>query len=102
MTQVHRFEFWLIFSRSGGVRTTKRLPSLDMRERAMQCQVDLPKSLFTRPQLKATINVPEIDTEVPEINIEAAETALAEVLGVDVSFTVKHPEEDNIDDYSQR
>lgn len=89
-----KYEFWLIFGRNGSVRTTKRAPGLEINERAMQCSVNLPESIFTRPSLKATIQVPSIDTAVPEINIEAAETALSEVLGATVAFEVIPPEQE--------
>lgn len=81
-------KFWLTFNSRGSVKATKGRPSMDVNERAMQCEVTLPASLFTRPQLKATIEVLPIETEVPEINIEAAETALAGVLGTDVVLEV--------------
>ena len=92
--QTIKYSFWLTFGRNGSVRATKNAPALAIDERAMQCVVELPSSLFTRPQLKATIQVPEIDATPPEIDIEAAETALSEVLGATVMFEVVQPAKD--------
>ncbi len=94
MSDTITYKFWLAFDSDGNTpRTTKNLPTMGPHSRAMHCSVSLPKSLFTRPQLKATIKVPEIDASVPEVNIEAAETALAEVIGATVSIEVLPPED---------
>lgn len=91
--QVQRYSFWLTFDRYGTTpRTTLKPPALSVDERAMQCSVELPISLFTRPSLKATIQVPSIETAVPEIDVVAAETVLSEVLGAEVLFEVIPPE----------
>jgi len=84
-----KYSFWLRFSYDGRHPTaSKNQPPLGVDERAMHCVVELPRSLFVRPQLVANIRVNELPAEPMSINIEAAETALSEVLGVDVLFTV--------------
>lgn len=93
MSDTIKYAFWLRFEASGKAPSCSRnMPAMGVHERAMFCKVELPKSLFIRPQLTATITVGEIPTEPMHIDIEAAETALSEVLGATVVFTVQHPE----------
>ncbi len=93
MTTMIRYSFWLRFDRFGGYpKSSKNIPALRPDERAMRCTVEIPKSVFVRPQLTAHIKVDEIDADIPHIDVEAAENALADVLGVDVVFNVKELE----------
>jgi len=90
-----KYDFWLTLGRNGSVKATKRAPGLHTDERGMHCNVELPLSLFTRPSLQATIQVPAIDTTVPAIDIEAAETALSKVIGATVRMEVLPPERED-------
>lgn len=88
----YKYSFWLTFTPGASApRCTRNMPAIAVDERAMFCTVELPRSLFTRPQLTATITVNEVPSEPMNINVEAAETALSEVLGASVVFTVTPP-----------
>lgn len=84
-----RFTFWLVFSSTGRVRQTVREPDTSRDERKMLVSVDLPKSLWSSPSLKATISVTEDDHE-PKfvIDLQAAGDAMRKVLGVDVDMRI--------------
>lgn len=88
-----KYSFWLRFSRGGAVHATKGQPSMGVDERSMQCNVELPLSLFIRPQMTANIVIGELPERPFNIDIKAAETALSEVLGAQVIFTVTPPDE---------
>ncbi|MBZ9873117.1 hypothetical protein LB542_19910 [Mesorhizobium sp. BR1-1-9] len=90
---VIKYSFWLVFNDAGSApRCTKNPPALAIDERAMWVKAELPRSLFTRPQMTATIQVNEVLQEPFHVDIEAAETVLSEVLGATVVFTVQPPE----------
>lgn len=92
--QVIKYTFWLRFGRDGRTpNVSKNMPAMAADERAMQCSVELPLSLFIRPHLTATIRIGETQQEPMNIDIEAAESALSEVLGASVVFTVTPPED---------
>lgn len=87
------FSLWLIFARSGTVRATRTAPNLDRGERAMALSIVLPKSLWSTPALRATIEVPEVSAPPPTVDIRAAADALKTVLGVDIDVRlVAHQE----------
>lgn len=87
-----RFDFWLVFDSSGRVRQTVREPDVSRTERKMRMQVDLPKSLWTLPALKATVQVTDDNHEPKfEIDLAAAGDALRSALGVDVDVQILPP-----------
>lgn len=86
-----KYSFWLRFSRSGSVHCSKNPPPLGVDERAMKVAVDIPATLFTRPQLAATITVPEMPQQPLTFDIDAAETALSEIVGASVMISVVDP-----------
>lgn len=88
------FNFWLAFSASGSMpRVTKNAPALAPSERAMHCVVDLPRSLFMQPTLRAKITIDEGQAQPPEIDVRALETAVENVIGGTVRFEIEHPKE---------
>lgn len=88
-----QFDFWLVFDSSGRVRQTVREPDVSRTERKMRVSAILPKSLWSSPALRATINVTE-DNHEPSytIDLQAAGDALRETLGVDVDLRIVPPE----------
>ncbi|MBP8235696.1 MAG: hypothetical protein KAY22_25710 [Rhizorhabdus sp.] len=81
--------YWLVFDADGGVRLSRGQPSLAPGERGMSITTTLPRSLFATPQLRATINITDQGTPAMEIDVNAAGTALAAVLGCEVVMSVK-------------
>lgn len=63
-------EFYLTVNSNGTTKTTKSKPALDWNEIAIHVKLDLPDSLFRKPQLNATISVPESAVEPREITAE--------------------------------
>jgi hypothetical protein len=87
-----RFTFWLVFNKHGKIHQTIREPDVSRDERKMQMQVDLPKSLWSTPALKASVRVTDDDNEPKfEIDLTAAGDALRAALGVDVDIQVVPP-----------
>lgn len=87
-----RFAFWLVFDSNGKVRQTVREPDISRTERKMLVYADLPKSLWSSPELKATIRVTEDNREPEfEIDLAAAGAALRGALGVDIDMRVVPP-----------
>ncbi|WP_342361348.1 hypothetical protein [Terrarubrum flagellatum] len=81
------YEFWLVFDARGNMRLTRTKGTIDRDERAMFLTATLPKSLFTRPELRGTITICP-DTSKPIINVAAAGDALKKVLGFDIDLKV--------------
>jgi hypothetical protein len=87
-----RFIFWLVFSKNGHIRQTIREPDVSRDERKMQMQVDLPKSLWSSPALKASVLVTEDNNEPSfTFDLQAAGDALRSALGVDVDIQIVPP-----------
>lgn len=92
MSQTIKYSFWLRFSKHGGLpRTFKNNPAIAVDERAMHCVVELPRTLFARPQLTARIVVDENAQEPPHIDVAAVENMLAGAIGAEVRVTVTEP-----------
>jgi hypothetical protein len=87
-----KFDFYLTFKANGSVRVTKGYPGqLSRDERAMRMNADIPRGLFTTPELRATIVVPEPQSEPIQIDIQAASAALRAVIGTDIDLRVVSP-----------
>lgn len=98
-----RTNLYLIVNSRGTARVVKRkytyspkLPALKEDEVAVALEVSLPESLFKKPQLQATVNVPEeavrpnvIDAEV----VDNIKEAIRSVTGVEMSITVQNQNE---------
>lgn len=89
-------QFYLTFSQGGGVpKVTKNRPAVAPDEVCAAFEVDLPDSLFTRPQLYAQVQIPDpetpmkIDTEVTGQITEA----IRKSTGLQVNLSVVDPEE---------
>lgn len=79
----------LVFNDKGDVRMSRGQPSLAAGERAVSLTVTLPRALFRVPSLSARLTVDAPDpSAVPQIDVQAAEAALRQVVGCDVQITV--------------
>ncbi len=83
------YSLWLIFDETGGVRTTRAVPSLARSERAMALTLTIPRAIFRTPQLAAKITIEDSEAKMPTIDITAAETALRQAIGCDVQISVR-------------
>jgi len=79
------YGFWLVFDKTGGVKLYRQIPNILRTERKMYLSATLPLSLFSEPELRARITVPE-DPDRPDrtIDVSAAREALQGALGVDI------------------
>ena len=68
-------------------------PRLERDERAMYFEALLPRSLWSTPQLKATITMDDPGTVDFALDVQAASDALKSALGVDTDLKVTRPEE---------
>lgn len=87
------FDFHLVFGDDGQMRMSRTEPGLARNERAMACNITLPKALWKTPSLKATIVIP--DTGAPlelTAKVDAAAEALRGALGVDIDLQVVPPD----------
>ena len=84
-----------MFGNDGKIRQTVREPDISRHERKMYVSALLPKSLWSTPALKATINVTE-DNHEPKftIDLQAAADAMRQSLGVDIDMRIVPPESD--------
>lgn len=64
-------ECWLIVCRTGAVKVRKSKPDLDHNEVPILLEVKVPQSLFSKPRLKASIEVPEENYRQNPITTEA-------------------------------
>lgn len=82
------YGFWLTFDATGGVRLTRNPPAVGRGERAMSIITRLPKSLFTTPTLSASITLSDEGVGQMTIDVEAANAALKQALGVDIDLRI--------------
>ncbi len=85
---------WLIVNRNGikGVRKTR--PALDWDEIAIKINLEIPKELFDRPTIEATLEVKDVPNNAyrPDIVVNTAEL-IEQQTGAKINFTVVQPTE---------
>jgi hypothetical protein len=83
------YSFWLIFDDSGRVRLQRGVPSLNRNERAISMKCALPLSLWSVPQLSATLTVlPDGKGAPVAIDVAATATAIKMATGLDFDISV--------------
>lgn len=82
------YGFWLALRSNGDVKLTRKAPSLTRDERGMYVELTVPLAIFSTPSLRATINIVDTPGVPPQIDVQAAESALREALGVDIDLRV--------------
>lgn len=90
---IFTYEFWLIFAEDGSLRMSRGEPSIGRGERAMSCKASLPRTLFTIPELKATIDLTDSAPGDFTIDVQAAGEALRQVIGCDVDLQIRDTRE---------
>ncbi|GAB3937358.1 hypothetical protein [Larkinella terrae] len=83
--------FYLVVNSNGTVRTVKNRPGLDSNEISVQVALQIPDALFRKPQLQATITIP--DDSVQPIVIEPdvqnnIKDAIEQATGLEIKLTV--------------
>ncbi len=88
------------YNRNGGYnrqlsfRVTKSLPALDADEVPIKISLKLPVSLFNRPRLVASLEIPEDQVTPPSLDVEVLEGLKMEMtraLGVSMDIRVVEP-----------
>lgn len=72
-------------------RLTNKLPSLASGEIAIRLDLSVPRALFTKPQLQASITIPESSVTAPVLDaivLDNIKEVLSQQLGVDINLTV--------------
>ena len=87
---------WLIINKNGikGVRKTK--PALEYNEIAVKINLDIPKELFERPSIEATLKVEDVPNVAykPDLIINTKEL-IEQQTGAKIEFKILNAEEDN-------
>ena len=82
---------YLTVTKNGSVRVTKNKPGLNWDEIAVGVSLDIPKQLFLKPQISASITIPEDAISPKEITAEVSDNikeAIIEHTGLDVKIEV--------------
>lgn len=87
------YALWLTFDNMGGVRMTRNPPNVHRDERALSLVCKLPRSLFSTPTLRATIVLSDEGVGQMTIDVDAANVAIREALGVDIDLRINPPTE---------
>lgn len=85
---VIEYKFWLTFDRDGSMRFSRNEPGVTADQRAMSCTAVLPRSLFSTPTLRATIDVIGPEPTALQFNVQTVSEALKQAIGVDVDLRI--------------
>lgn len=98
MTTMLEQTFYLALSQNGrwrlSGRLTKSLPALKVGEIALSLSVKLPETLFKKPSLRASIEIPESAVSAPVIDstvVDNIREVVSQQLGVDLTIAVVDP-----------
>ena len=101
MTRALENTFYLALSRKGlwslSGRISQRLPALKSGEVALALTVKLPETLFRKPSLRASVEVPESSVSTPVIDsvvLDNIKEVIAQQLGADLTIAVVQPDRD--------
>lgn len=88
--------FYLVVNDRGTTKTVKTRPNLAYNEVAIAVTLQLPNSLFQKPQLNASIVVPDEAVAPQTIQADMADNireAIETATGLEVKLTIESPEE---------
>jgi len=89
---------WLTINKRGSARLTQGRPDVSWDEVSVYLEVNLPKELFEKPRLEATINIPEETANTQPISVEVIENvkeAIKTATGLTFSINVIKEEKEN-------
>lgn len=80
---------WLVVNKNGIKTVRKQKPSLDWDEVAVKINIDVPKELFERPTLEASLVVKDIPNNAyqPEVILDTVDL-IEQQTGAKINFTV--------------
>jgi len=80
---------WLVVNKNGVKSVRKQKPSLDWDEVAVKLNIDVPKELFERPTLEASLVVSEIPNNAyhPDVILDTVDL-IEQQTGAKINFTV--------------
>jgi hypothetical protein len=84
-------EFYLVVSKTGSVRTVKNRPALDWNEVSINLNLNLPDTLFSKPLLKAELQVNPDSVTPQTISVDMQNNikeAIQQHTGVPIIITV--------------
>ena len=77
-----------------GIKFTHGVPQgVSGGARILALEIQVPKSVFQTPALRATIDISDEQTDAIQIDTQACAGVLKEVIGADVAVTVRRPDE---------
>jgi len=80
---------WLVVNKNGVKSVRKQKPSLDWDEVAVKLNIDVPKELFERPTLEASLVVTDIPNNAyhPDVILDTVDL-IEQQTGAKINFTV--------------
>lgn len=80
---------WLVINKNGVKAVRKSKPALDWDEIAVKINIDVPKELFQRPTLEATLTVKDIPNNayMPDVVLDTVDL-IEQQTGAKINFTV--------------
>lgn len=86
---------WLIINSRGIKNVRKTRPALEWNEIAVKINLEIPKELFERPTIEATLEVKDVPNNAyrPDIVVNTAEL-IEQQTGAKINFTVVQPTEE--------
>lgn len=84
-----RYGGYLIVDKGGAMRLSRRPPPLSAGEVAIGLQVDVPRAVFERPQLKAEVTVPAGAGLTPDQAIQAVVGIIQQGTSYEVEVSAK-------------
>ena len=91
-----KIPFFLTVSSGGSVRVTKAHPGLNWDELSIYCNLSIPDQLFRKPQLQASITIPEEVVMKTPINAKVADNvaeAIEQSTGLKFAITIEGKQE---------
>lgn len=88
-------DFYLIVNSNGTTKTTKNRPGLNWNEIAIKVKLEIPDMLFQKPQLHASIVVPESAASPKEVDVDVQDNiknAIEAATGLEVRISIEDQE----------
>lgn len=90
-----KLAFYLVVNNNGTTRTCKKKPDLAWNEISIAMRMELPDSLFTKPQLSATITVPNeaaMQQAIEAVTTDNVKAAIETAAGMKVRIDIVTPD----------
>lgn len=90
-----KIAFYLVVNDNGTTRTCKKRPDLAWNEISIAMRMELPGGLFSKPQLSATITVPNeaaVQKAIEAVTTDNVKSAIEAAAGMNVRIDIVTPE----------